>query len=67
MLRTLDLSHFTKGTKEQRQQFVEELLASFDETGFAKLVNHGFDEQKLNDLFTWVRLAPVTQRHSCRC
>jgi isopenicillin N synthase-like dioxygenase len=53
-LRTLNLGHFTTGTQEQRRQFVDELLAGFVETGFVKLVNHGFEEQKLNDLFTWV-------------
>ncbi|KAM3064944.1 hypothetical protein ACMFMG_011228 [Clarireedia jacksonii] len=52
-LRTLNLGHFTSGTQEQRLQFVDELLAGFIETGFVKLVNHGFDEQKLNDLFSW--------------
>ncbi|RYO79249.1 hypothetical protein DL762_008265 [Monosporascus cannonballus] len=52
MRRTLDLSRFTTGPKEQRQQFVDELLSSFGETGFVKLISHGFEQQKLNDLFT---------------
>ncbi|KAI1759471.1 Clavaminate synthase-like protein [Hypoxylon sp. FL1150] len=53
MIPTLDLSHFTSGSEEQRQKFVQELLASFDTSGFVKLINHGFDEKQLNELFTW--------------
>lgn len=54
MIPTLDLSHFTSGSEEQRQKFVQDLLASFDESGFVKLINHGFDEKQLSKLFTWV-------------
>lgn len=49
MLQTLDLSHFTSGTNEQRQQFVDGLMASFGETGFAKLINHGFSKEQVHE------------------
>ena len=55
-IQTLDLGHFTSGTPEQRQQFVKDMLQSFDDSGFVKLVNHGFEEPKLKELFQWVWL-----------
>jgi isopenicillin N synthase-like dioxygenase len=52
---TLNYTHFTSGTQEQRKTFARELLESFERTGFAKLKAHTFSAQELNELFTWVR------------
>lgn len=51
---TLNYSHFTSGTKEQREKFAHDLLESFERTGFAKLKAHTFSVQELNELFNWV-------------
>lgn len=53
-IQTLDLGHFIEGTPEQRKGFVDGLLRSFDDSGFVKLVNHGFDQDELTELFNWV-------------
>lgn len=53
-IRTLDLSDFVHGSPEQRQAFVDGLLQSFDDSGFVKLVNHGFSQEQLTTLFGWV-------------
>jgi len=50
---TLDYSHFTSGSKQQREKFAHELLDSFKRSGFAKLKGHTFSAQKLEELFTW--------------
>jgi hypothetical protein len=52
---TLNYTHFTSGTQEQRETFARELLDSFERTGFAKLKAHTFSAQELKELFTWVR------------
>ena len=51
---TLDYSHFTSGTKEQRDNFAHALLGSFERTGFAKLKGHTFEAEELRELFTLV-------------
>ncbi|KAI0910964.1 hypothetical protein F4823DRAFT_588262 [Ustulina deusta] len=53
MIPTLDLSHFTRGDKLQRQQFADGLLAGLIDTGFAKVINHGLDRKKLDEMFRW--------------
>ncbi|KAI0410813.1 hypothetical protein F5X98DRAFT_368554 [Xylaria grammica] len=53
MIPTLDLSHFTAGTEQQRRQFADGLLASLIDTGFVKIINHGLDQKKLDEVFTW--------------
>ncbi|KAI9371759.1 Clavaminate synthase-like protein [Aspergillus egyptiacus] len=50
---TLDYSHFTSGTKDQQEKFAQELVGSFERTGFAKLRAHSFSAQQLTQLFTW--------------
>ncbi|KAL2864799.1 Clavaminate synthase-like protein [Aspergillus lucknowensis] len=50
---TLDYSHFTLGTKDQREKFARDLVDSFERTGFAKLKAHTFSAQQLKELFTW--------------
>ncbi|KAI0423521.1 hypothetical protein F5Y09DRAFT_327182 [Xylaria sp. FL1042] len=53
MIPTLDLSHFTKGNEQQRRQFADGLLAGLIDTGFVKIINHGLDREKLDEVFTW--------------
>ena len=65
IVETLDLSQFTSGTQEQRRQFAERLLTSFDKSGFVKLTGHGFSQKRLKDLFTWVS-QPVWRRFAKR-
>lgn len=64
-LRTLDYGHLVTGTASQRKRFIQELVAGLGEAGFVKLVNHGFDDQKLSDVFNWVSLASslLTWKH----
>ncbi|PYI10695.1 Clavaminate synthase-like protein [Aspergillus sclerotiicarbonarius CBS 121057] len=50
---TLDYSHFTLGAGDKRERFAHDLLGSFERTGFAKIKCHPFDEQELQELFTW--------------
>lgn len=51
---TLNYSHFTSGTKEQREEFARLLVDSFERTGLVKLRGHIFSVQKLTESFTWV-------------
>lgn len=51
---TLDYSHFTLGSKKQREKFAHALLHSFERTGFTKLKGHTFSAQELEELLTWV-------------
>lgn len=48
---TLDYSHFTAGSHEQQLQFANDLLESFERTGFCKLKGHSFDAKRLERLF----------------
>ena len=47
----LDLSHFVRGTKAERRYFVQLLISSLGEHGFFKLINHGFSESTIQELF----------------
>ncbi|KAI1299864.1 hypothetical protein F5Y03DRAFT_364978 [Xylaria venustula] len=53
MIPTLDLSHFTTGSEEQRRNFADGLLAGLIDTGFVKIVNHGLEREKLDEVFSW--------------
>lgn len=52
---TLNYEKFITGTPEERKQFAEDLLSSFEKAGFAKLTNHTFSTAQLQQLFHWVR------------
>ena len=41
MIPKLDLSHFTNGTAEQRNNFVNALGQAYEEIGFVAVRNHG--------------------------
>ncbi len=47
----VDLSKFTEGTPEQRNQFVAELGKAFHEIGFVGVVNHGISKQLIDDFY----------------
>ncbi|TRX91025.1 hypothetical protein FHL15_008007 [Xylaria flabelliformis] len=49
MIPTLDLSHFTAGNDQQRRQFADGLLAGLIDTGFVKIINHGFEKERLDE------------------
>jgi hypothetical protein len=52
---TLDYEKFIAGTPQERKQFAQDLLSSFERTGFAKMANHTFSTVQLQQLFHWVR------------
>lgn len=52
-VKTLDFSKF-QGSESARLEFSRELLEGFKNEGFVKLINHGFDEEAINQLFKWV-------------
>jgi isopenicillin N synthase-like dioxygenase len=51
---SLDLAHFTTGTPEQKQQFVQALGAAFNTIGFVALKNHGLSEEIRLQLYSAV-------------
>jgi isopenicillin N synthase-like dioxygenase len=53
----LDYSHFSSGSREQRETFAHALVESFEKTGFCKLEYHGFDSKQLSEMFDWVCLS----------
>ena len=48
---TLDLSHFTHGTPEQRNAFVKDLGAAYRSVGFAAISGHGVDPSVIEDMY----------------
>lgn len=48
---TLNLSHFTEGTPEQRQAFVDDLGAAYREIGFAAISGHGVNPAVIDDMY----------------
>lgn len=51
----LNLSLFTRGSDTERLQFAADLLSSLSAHGFVKLVNHGFADEDLSNLWEMVR------------
>src|SRR5688572_27468788 len=47
----VDLKKFTSGTKEERQQFVDELGHAFQEFGFVGVVNHGISKDLVDRFY----------------
>lgn len=48
----VDLSKFTKGSAEERAEFVKELGAAFEDTGFVGVVNHGVPKDLVDSFYT---------------
>lgn len=59
ILPTLDLSRFTRGNDQERQQLAKDLCASLLQHGFVKLVNHGVPDEAVLKLFEWVCIKPI--------
>ncbi|RYP33162.1 hypothetical protein DL767_004866 [Monosporascus sp. MG133] len=52
-LRTLDFAKFLNGSESERRELARDLTDSFKQHGFAKLINHGIEDQQIADLFKW--------------
>ncbi|KAI1758015.1 oxidoreductase [Xylaria castorea] len=50
-LRTLDFSKFTHGSITDQESFGQELVASFKNHGFVKLINHGIQDETISSKF----------------
>jgi isopenicillin N synthase-like dioxygenase len=48
---SLDLSDFTSGNESQKQKFVSQLGAAYQEIGFVSIKNHGFNTDLETDLY----------------
>ncbi len=57
VLKTLDFSKFLSGTEVERTELARDLVDSFKQHGFAKLINHGVKDEQVSELFRWVSLA----------
>ena len=51
----VDLSKFTHGSEEERKAFVAELGKAYEEVGFVAVKNHGIPENKIDDLYKYVK------------
>lgn len=51
----LDLTHFTTGSSEERQQFVCDIGKAFNETGFVTIANHGLSQELIDELYQVVK------------
>lgn len=51
----IDLKHFTHGTPEQKQQFVQELGKAYEEVGFVAVRNHGLSDELRDRLYASVK------------
>lgn len=67
VLKTLDFSKFLHGSDDERTELAYELVNSFKQHGFAKLINHGVDDDQVSELFQWVMLISKTAVYYCIC
>ncbi len=51
----LDLTHYTEGSAEQREQFVADIGKAFNETGFVTIANHGLSHELIDELYKVVK------------
>jgi isopenicillin N synthase-like dioxygenase len=51
---TADLDEFRKGNEKQRADFCSKILSMFAKQGFAKILNHGLDEDYVRQGFAYV-------------
>lgn len=52
---SLDLSHFTHGTPEQRAKFVQDLGAAYNQIGFVAIKNHGLSNELTTKLYDVIK------------
>lgn len=48
---SLDLNHFTQGTKIQKQEFVQKLGQAYENVGFVAIKNHGLSQELIDKLY----------------
>ncbi len=51
----VDLAHFTNGTPQQKQEFVQQLGKAYEEVGFVAVKNHGIPDALIKDLYAYVQ------------
>lgn len=54
LLPTLDFGKFLHGTQTERQELADQLVASFTQHGFVKLINHGVPDEVVDGIWKWV-------------
>ena len=52
---SLDLSHFTHGTPELKEKFVQDLGEAYSNIGFVSIKNHGLSDQLTQDLYSVIQ------------
>ena len=50
----VDLSKFTSGNPQQKQEFVQELGKAFEDIGFVTVVNHGIPKELVDEFYNTV-------------
>lgn len=50
----LDLLQYTQGSVEERERFVQDIGAAFNETGFVTIANHGLSPALIDELYAVV-------------
>lgn len=55
MIPVVDLSHFTNGTEQQKNDFVQQLGKAYEEVGFVAVKNHGISDELIADLYDQVQ------------
>jgi isopenicillin N synthase-like dioxygenase len=51
----INFSRFLNGSIQDRQQTVSEINNALRTVGFFYLLNHGIDQDKIDEYFEWVR------------
>ncbi len=54
LIPTLDLTHWTKGSDDQRKQFAADLGKAYTDIGFVTIQNHGFSDEMQAKLYAEV-------------
>ena len=52
---SLDLAHFTNGTPEQKQEFVDNLGQAYQNIGFVAVRNHGLTDDTTEELYSTIK------------
>lgn len=52
---SLDLKKYTHGSEAEKQEFVQQLGQTFNETGFAAIFNHGIPQETIDGFFNEVK------------
>ncbi|MBN9350138.1 MAG: isopenicillin N synthase family oxygenase [Chitinophagaceae bacterium] len=51
----VDLARFTDGSRQHREEFVQQLGKAFEEVGFVTVRNHGISEDLIADIYKYVQ------------